>query len=206
MDGRSKVTLKRMKKYHPNEKIILIDGKQYSAIEKKMSSLIAGWGEMDLINHPDTTRITRPGWSAFRSPEHMNFCLGNAVKYIWRAWSERRCRRRSEKGTILYRPGNRPHRGREMSFEIDTGHQSATIATFISDWFVDLYPEDTPIEKLAHDYAYHLIGALNNPKMMKTVRAHFVGAVPGSWSTSRKCIQTFDELVAAYTERWMASD
>ena len=43
MDGRSKVTLKRMKKYHPNEKIILIDGKQYSAIEKKMSSLIAGW-------------------------------------------------------------------------------------------------------------------------------------------------------------------
>lgn len=93
-----------------------------------------------------------------------------------------------------------------MSFEIDTGHQSATIATFISDWFVDLYPEDTPIEKLAHDYAYHLIGALNNPKMMKTVRAHFVAQFRFMEHLAEMHPDVFDELVAAYTERWMASD
>lgn len=93
-----------------------------------------------------------------------------------------------------------------MSFVIDTGTQEVTIATFISDWFKDQYPENTPVEKLAHDYAYHLIGALKNPKMMKTVRTHFVAQFPFMQRLAEMHPDVFDELVAAYTERWMTFD
>lgn len=43
MDDRSKTTLKRMAKYHPSEKIILIDRKQYLAIEATMSRILPDW-------------------------------------------------------------------------------------------------------------------------------------------------------------------
>lgn len=43
MDARSKTTLARMGRYHPNEKIILIREKDYNAIGRKVSGLIAGW-------------------------------------------------------------------------------------------------------------------------------------------------------------------
>lgn len=43
MDVRSKTTLKRMAKYHPSEKIILIDRKQYLAIESTMSRILPDW-------------------------------------------------------------------------------------------------------------------------------------------------------------------
>jgi len=43
MDSRSKTTLARMAKYHPTEKIILIDGKQYRAIRLKVMRLIPEW-------------------------------------------------------------------------------------------------------------------------------------------------------------------
>lgn len=42
MDARSKTTLKRMAKYHPKEKIILIREREYRAISR-FSALIGGW-------------------------------------------------------------------------------------------------------------------------------------------------------------------
>jgi hypothetical protein len=43
MDARSKTTLKRMAKYHPDQKITLIDGKAYASLAKRFSRLIEGW-------------------------------------------------------------------------------------------------------------------------------------------------------------------
>lgn len=43
MDSRSKTALRRMKKYYPEIKIILIRQKQYKQIEKKVGSLCVGW-------------------------------------------------------------------------------------------------------------------------------------------------------------------
>jgi len=42
-DARSKTTLKRMAKYHPSEKIIVIAEREYKAIERKVSGMIEGW-------------------------------------------------------------------------------------------------------------------------------------------------------------------
>lgn len=43
MDARSKTCLSRMKKYHPSEKIVLIDAIQYANIKLKVSRMIEGW-------------------------------------------------------------------------------------------------------------------------------------------------------------------
>lgn len=43
IDAGSKTKLKRMKKYHPQVKLILIDTKGYKAIKNKMSNAIKGW-------------------------------------------------------------------------------------------------------------------------------------------------------------------
>lgn len=43
MDARSKTCLARMRKYHPSEKIILIDANQYRAIRLKVMRLVPGW-------------------------------------------------------------------------------------------------------------------------------------------------------------------
>lgn len=43
MDDRSKTKLKRMAKYYPNVKMVLIDSKQYASLKKTISSVIPGW-------------------------------------------------------------------------------------------------------------------------------------------------------------------
>ena len=43
MDDRSKTKIKRMAIYHPDVKLIVIDGKGYKAIEKKIKVLIPDW-------------------------------------------------------------------------------------------------------------------------------------------------------------------
>lgn len=43
MDDRSKTKIRRMAKYHPNVKLIVIDAKPYKALERQMSSVIVGW-------------------------------------------------------------------------------------------------------------------------------------------------------------------
>jgi hypothetical protein len=39
----------------------------------------------DPVNHPEHYNAHPSGVEAIEITEHMNFCLGNAVKYIWRA-------------------------------------------------------------------------------------------------------------------------
>lgn len=43
MDDRSKTKIARMAKYHPQVRLIVIDGKAYQEIKKKVSSLVPGW-------------------------------------------------------------------------------------------------------------------------------------------------------------------
>jgi len=40
---------------------------------------------VDLINHPPHYGNHPSGVECIAITEHMNFCLGNAIKYIWRA-------------------------------------------------------------------------------------------------------------------------
>jgi Protein of unknwon function (DUF3310) len=39
----------------------------------------------DAVNHPRHYKCHPSGVECIQVTEHMNFCLGNAVKYIWRA-------------------------------------------------------------------------------------------------------------------------
>ncbi len=39
----------------------------------------------DPINHPDHYTAHKSGVECVEITEHMNFCIGNAVKYLWRA-------------------------------------------------------------------------------------------------------------------------
>lgn len=41
--------------------------------------------EADLINHPPHYTSHPSGVECIEIVQHMNFCLGNAIKYIWRA-------------------------------------------------------------------------------------------------------------------------
>jgi Protein of unknwon function (DUF3310) len=51
-----------------------------------MSKPIPGDGPVnDPINHPSHYTTHRSGIECIVITEHMNFCLGNAIKYIWRA-------------------------------------------------------------------------------------------------------------------------
>lgn len=43
MDDRSKTKIRRMAKYHPNVKLIVIDSNAYAAIKRSVESLIQGW-------------------------------------------------------------------------------------------------------------------------------------------------------------------
>lgn len=42
-------------------------------------------GANDPVNHPPHYTAHPSGIECIQVTEHMNFCLGNAVKYIWRA-------------------------------------------------------------------------------------------------------------------------
>lgn len=39
----------------------------------------------DMVNHPSHYISHTSGIECIQITEHMNFCLGNAIKYIWRA-------------------------------------------------------------------------------------------------------------------------
>ncbi len=56
-----------------------------------LSQLVAPCGgktasEMvDVVNHPPHYTKHKSGVECIQIVEHMNFCLGNSIKYIWRA-------------------------------------------------------------------------------------------------------------------------
>lgn len=39
----------------------------------------------DVVNHPKHYTVHPSGVECIQITEHMNFCLGNAMKYVWRA-------------------------------------------------------------------------------------------------------------------------
>lgn len=39
----------------------------------------------DMVNHPPHYTAHPSGVECIQITEHMNFCIGNAVKYLWRA-------------------------------------------------------------------------------------------------------------------------
>ena len=41
--------------------------------------------QVDNINHPEHYTSHESGIECIQITEHMNFCIGNAVKYLWRA-------------------------------------------------------------------------------------------------------------------------
>jgi hypothetical protein len=43
MDARSKTKLKRMKRFYPHEKVIVIDAKVYYALRSQVKNLVPGW-------------------------------------------------------------------------------------------------------------------------------------------------------------------
>ena len=43
------------------------------------------WEDLDTVNHPPHYKSHPSGIECVQVTEHMNFCLGNATKYIWRA-------------------------------------------------------------------------------------------------------------------------
>lgn len=51
--------------------------------------LTGRYAPTDLINHPPHYTSHPSGIECIQITEHMNFCLGNAVKYIWRAGLKR---------------------------------------------------------------------------------------------------------------------
>ena len=54
--------------------------------DSKSNESIRGGGEMsDPVNHPEHYTSHPSGVECIKITEHMGFCLGNAVKYIWRA-------------------------------------------------------------------------------------------------------------------------
>lgn len=90
-----------------------------------------------------------------------------------------------------------------MTFQIDTGLDPQR--GLIPDWFWDTYSSnDVPIERAVHDYAYHLIGAMQNPAKMETVRKH----VLAQWHFVRALAdmhpEIFDEFWTSYAERVLA--
>ena len=46
---------------------------------------LTGKPKHDAVNHPSHYTEHPSGVECIQITEHMNFCLGNAVKYIWRA-------------------------------------------------------------------------------------------------------------------------
>jgi hypothetical protein len=43
MDARSKTKLKRMKRYYPHEKVIVIGAKEYYTLKSQVKNLVPGW-------------------------------------------------------------------------------------------------------------------------------------------------------------------
>lgn len=89
-----------------------------------------------------------------------------------------------------------------MTFNIDDDTIPPTDArAIIPDWFMDQQPEDISEEKAAHDYAYHLIAHFKQPKLMKTVRAHFFARQHFLKRLAEIHPEIFDEVICAYAER-----
>lgn len=77
--------------WHPDERRMDIigqngnDGTHYSDCPPLEASLPTPLPTPDMVNHPPHYTGHPSGVECIQITEHMGFCLGNAVKYIWRA-------------------------------------------------------------------------------------------------------------------------
>lgn len=69
-------------------------------------------------------------------------------------------------------------------------------------WFIDQMPEDISDERLAHQYAYHLIGKISEYKSMKFARLQLIGHWQFLRSLADSHPEIFDEVIAVYAEKW----
>ena len=56
-----------------------------SGANEMMSAVVRVVGDADMVNHPKHYTSHPSGVECIQITEHMGFCLGNAMKYIWRA-------------------------------------------------------------------------------------------------------------------------
>lgn len=64
--------------------------KKKSTFEGIKRSTFAPWQGNDTVNHPKHYTAHPSGIECIQVTEHMNFNLGNAVKYIWRCGNKGR--------------------------------------------------------------------------------------------------------------------
>ena len=57
--------------------VTMTDDQKFNAIARKL--------ELDNVNHPKHYTTHPSGVECITITEHLNFCVGNAVKYLWRA-------------------------------------------------------------------------------------------------------------------------
>lgn len=62
--------------------------KDFNNEEKLIRENISSFTEHDMVNHPKHYTKHPSGIECIEIVEHMNFNLGNAIKYIWRAFDK----------------------------------------------------------------------------------------------------------------------
>lgn len=88
-----------------------------------------------------------------------------------------------------------------MNIKIDTGEVITPAIAYVPGWFRDQYTVEPDDARIVHDYAYHLIGSMKNPKKLETVRGHMLAQWRFLQLLADMHPAVFDELLCAYAER-----
>ena len=91
------------------------------------------------------------------------------------------------------------------SFVIESGPIADDPLRFVPDWFRDVYAVEPEPRRVLHDYAYHLIGSMTNPKKVETVRKHVLSQWGFLQVLSVEHPEVFDEFWCAYAERVLSA-
>lgn len=92
-----------------------------------------------------------------------------------------------------------------MTITIDTGGvaQQPRIEQYVPDWFRDQCGDAEP-GRVAHDYAYHIIGRLTDPNGAKRMETHRKNLI-ADWGflklLAEEHPEVFDEVLTAFAER-----
>ncbi|WP_032736920.1 DUF3310 domain-containing protein [Bifidobacterium longum] len=88
-------------------------------------------GDADPVEHPAHYELSHPGLECIDLTAGMSFCMGNAVKYVWRYRSKNNTGRRPEKGSLVYALCGKQERACRFDLPSAWHHQCA--ATSIPD-------------------------------------------------------------------------
>lgn len=92
---------------------------------------------------------------------------------------------------------------------IDTGtpdDNGTSIKAHISDFVLDELPSNVSDEDAARAFAQHIIWKIQQPKMMETVRNHYLANWSFLWRLAQINPELFDEVQRAYGDRAYAFD